>query len=145
MGVVREGLTKHNKPLRLLDTVLIGLRIPECLPVNFGGFLDLLTGTVTDEDGLATPFDDDLFDMISVCKLFRGVVRRTFLPSGMEPRAISTLAWARTSAEADILTRKSVYNHVSSCRPDIGQIQVASHCSQWQHNDHQFQNPSIDK
>jgi hypothetical protein len=59
--VVRRGnLTKHNKPLRLLDTVLIGLRIPEGLPVNVGGFLDLVAGTVTDEDGLATPFDDDL-------------------------------------------------------------------------------------
>ena len=35
-------------------------------------------------------------------------MKRTFLPSGMAPRAISTLAWARTSAEADMLTRKSV-------------------------------------
>lgn len=31
----------------------------------------------------------------------------TFLPSGMASRSISTLAWARTSAEADMLTRKS--------------------------------------
>jgi hypothetical protein len=33
--------------------------------------------------------------------------QRTFLPSGMAARSISTLAWARTSAEADMLTRKS--------------------------------------
>ena len=33
--------------------------------------------------------------------------RRTFLPSGMAARSISTLAWAKTSAEADMLTRKS--------------------------------------
>src|SRR5262245_60256566 len=32
----------------------------------------------------------------------------TFLPSGMVSRAISTLAWAKTSAEADMLVRKSV-------------------------------------
>jgi hypothetical protein len=32
----------------------------------------------------------------------------TFLPSGMVARSTSTLAWARTSAEADMLTRKSV-------------------------------------
>jgi len=32
----------------------------------------------------------------------------TFLPSGMAARSISTLAWAKTSAEADMLTRKSV-------------------------------------
>lgn len=32
---------------------------------------------------------------------------RTFLPSGMAERSTSTLAIARTSAEADILTRKS--------------------------------------
>lgn len=31
----------------------------------------------------------------------------TFLPSGMAARSTSTLAWASTSAEADMLTRKS--------------------------------------
>lgn len=34
--------------------------------------------------------------------------RRTFLPSGMAERSTSTLAMARTSADADMLTRKSV-------------------------------------
>jgi hypothetical protein len=33
---------------------------------------------------------------------------RTFLPSGMVDRSTSTLAIARTSADADMLTRKSV-------------------------------------
>ena len=41
--------------------------------------------------------------------------RRTFLPSGMAARSISTLAWAKTSAEADMLTRKSVAQRVSRC------------------------------
>ena len=38
----------------------------------------------------------------------------TFLPSGIAARSISTLACARTSAEADMLTRKSTQdNHIS--------------------------------
>ena len=41
--------------------------------------------------------------------------RRTFLPSGIAARSISTLAWAKTSAEADMLTRKSVAQRVSRC------------------------------
>ena len=32
----------------------------------------------------------------------------TFLPSGMALKSISTFAWASTSADADMLTRKSV-------------------------------------
>lgn len=39
-----------------------------------------------------------------------GNSKRTFLPSGIALRSISTLAWARTSAEADMLTRKSVFD-----------------------------------
>ena len=39
---------------------------------------------------------------------------RTFLPSGMADRSTSTLAMARTSADADILTRKSASYHTSA-------------------------------
>jgi hypothetical protein len=38
----------------------------------------------------------------------------TFLPSGMAERSTSTFAWASTSAEADMLTRKSVGGRVVS-------------------------------
>jgi hypothetical protein len=38
---------------------------------------------------------------------------RTFLPSGMAARSTSTLAMAKTSAEADMLTRKSGASIVS--------------------------------
>jgi len=38
----------------------------------------------------------------------------TFLPKGIAARSISTLAWARTSAEADMLTRKSA---AQICQP----------------------------
>lgn len=57
--------TKHDKPLGLLNTVLIGLRITESLPLNGVGLVDFILGTVTDEDGLSTPLDDDLFDIRS--------------------------------------------------------------------------------
>lgn len=52
--------TKHDKPLGLLNTVLIGLRITESLPLNGVGLVDFILGTVTDEDGLSTPLDDDV-------------------------------------------------------------------------------------
>ena len=52
--------TQHDQPLGLLDTVLIGLGVTEGLPVKILGLLDLIRSTVADEDGLATPLDDDL-------------------------------------------------------------------------------------
>lgn len=101
--------TQHDQPLGLLNTLVVGLGVAQALPLCVTGLVDLILGTVTDEDGLSTPLDDDLFG--NVLGYFEGGTRassRTFLPSGMAPRAISTLAWARTSAEADMLTRKSV-------------------------------------
>ena len=64
-----EQHTNHDQPFRLLDTVLILLRIPQCLNLHVLGFLDLVGGAVADEDGLASPFDDDLFP--SVYRLHR--------------------------------------------------------------------------
>jgi hypothetical protein len=55
--------TKHDEPFGLLYTIRVGLRISESLPVVIVGLLDLISGAVADEDGLATPFDDDLFVM----------------------------------------------------------------------------------
>lgn len=54
--------TKHDQPLGLLGTVLVRLRIAERLPVGVTGFIDLLLGAVTDENGLATPLDNNLFN-----------------------------------------------------------------------------------
>ena len=106
--------TKHDEPLGVLNTLLVGLRITQRGVVDLVGLVDLALGAVADEDGLTTPLDDDLegsavsgTSLQTDCRpLGRG--ERTFLPSGMAPRPISTLAWARTSAEADMLTRKSV-------------------------------------
>lgn len=52
--------TKHDQPLGALDTVLVGLRITESIPLGLTGLIDLTLGTVTDEDGLTTPLDDDV-------------------------------------------------------------------------------------
>lgn len=52
--------TKHDQPLRLLRAGLVGLWVTERLPVRAPRLLDLVLGTVTDEDGLATPLDDDV-------------------------------------------------------------------------------------
>jgi len=53
-------LTKHDEPLGALHTLVIGLGVTETLPLGLTGLIDLGLGTVTDEDGLATPLDDDL-------------------------------------------------------------------------------------
>jgi hypothetical protein len=63
----KEKHTNHDQPLRLLNTVGIGLRIPQCLDLDALGFLDLCGGSVADEDRLASPFDDDLFSNTSAC------------------------------------------------------------------------------
>lgn len=57
----RNQFTKHNKPFRLLNTVRIRLRIPETLPFGVFCFLDFVRGAVADENGFASPFDDNLY------------------------------------------------------------------------------------
>lgn len=52
--------TKHDQPLRILDTVLVRLGVPKGGDLNVVGLIDLLLSTVTDEDRLATPLDDNL-------------------------------------------------------------------------------------
>jgi hypothetical protein len=56
--------TQHDEPLGLLNTVVVGLGVTERLPLGLAGLVDLVLGTVTDEDGLATPLDDDLFGVM---------------------------------------------------------------------------------
>lgn len=52
--------TQHDQPLGTLGAVLITLGVTEALPLDLTGLVDLTLGTVTDEDGLTTPLDDDL-------------------------------------------------------------------------------------
>lgn len=52
--------TKHDQPLRVLHTVLVLLRVTEGGNLDAVGFVDLFLGTVTNEDGLATPLDENL-------------------------------------------------------------------------------------
>lgn len=51
---------KHDEPFGLLGAGLVRLGVAERLDVDAVGLLDLLRGTVADEDGLAAPFDDDV-------------------------------------------------------------------------------------
>lgn len=53
--------TKHHEPFRFLGPALIRLRIPQFLPILIPSFLNLRFGSVSDENGLASPFDDDIF------------------------------------------------------------------------------------
>lgn len=57
-------LTEHDEPLGALDTVVIGLGVTESFPLGVTGLIDLRLGTVTDEDGLSTPLDDDLLEQL---------------------------------------------------------------------------------
>lgn len=57
---VSRGLTQHDEPLGLLDTLLVGLGVAQGGDVDLVGLIDLGLGAVADEDGLASPLDDDL-------------------------------------------------------------------------------------
>lgn len=103
---------QHDEPFRLLGALGISLRVSQRLDLYGVGLLDLVGCSVADEDGLASPFDNDLdvclacqWEEVRVLMMRRG--SPTFLPSGIAERSTSTLAMARTSAEADMLTRKS--------------------------------------
>jgi hypothetical protein len=52
--------TQHDEPFGLLDAVLVGLGVAQGFPLGVFGFFDLGLGAVADEDGLASPFDNDL-------------------------------------------------------------------------------------
>jgi hypothetical protein len=52
--------TQHDEPLGLLDSVRVGLGVTERLPLGVLGLLDLFGGTVSDEDGLSSPLDDNV-------------------------------------------------------------------------------------
>lgn len=60
----QNSRTKHDQPLGALDTVLVGLGVTQSLPFGLTGLIDLTLGTVTDEDGLTTPLDDDLLRIV---------------------------------------------------------------------------------
>ena len=51
--------TEHDEPFRFLGTRLVGFGVAEGLDLHTTSFLDLVGGTVADEDGLATPFDNE--------------------------------------------------------------------------------------
>jgi hypothetical protein len=58
--VSSEFHTKHNKPLWLLDTIRVLLWITQRFDFDLLCFLDFFWCPVTDENGLSSPFDNDL-------------------------------------------------------------------------------------
>jgi hypothetical protein len=52
--------TNHDEPLGLLDALAVLLRVAKSLPLGVLGLLDLVGGTVANEDGLAAPLDDNV-------------------------------------------------------------------------------------
>lgn len=52
--------TKHDQPLGVLDTVRVRLRVAQRLPLGAVGLGNLIISAVTDENGLASPFDNHL-------------------------------------------------------------------------------------
>ncbi len=52
--------TQHDEPLGFLGALLVSLWVAEGLDVYRAGVFDFGFGAVSDEDGLAAPFDDDL-------------------------------------------------------------------------------------
>ena len=87
----------HDEPFGFLDAVGIGLRVTEFRYVDGFGVFDFVGGAVADEDGFASPFDEDLCrghnvsDLLCQWKMVRRWWR-TFLPSGIVDRSSSTLA-----------------------------------------------------
>lgn len=53
-------LTQHDKPFGVFDTVRIWLGVSKVFPLGLLGFLNFTGSSVTDENGLSSPFDDYL-------------------------------------------------------------------------------------
>lgn len=51
---------QHDQPFGLLYTILVGLGVSQGSNVNLVGLVDLVGCSVSDEDGLSSPFDDDV-------------------------------------------------------------------------------------
>lgn len=51
---------QHDKPLGSLNAGLVGLGVTKRLDVDSVGFFDFIGSTVADENGLSTPFDDEV-------------------------------------------------------------------------------------
>ena len=61
--------TKHDKPLWPLRPALVTLGVPQGLPVRVLRLLNLIRCTMSDEHGLATPFDDNVLSLRDASQL----------------------------------------------------------------------------
>lgn len=65
----QEHHTQHYQPLRPLYAVGIRLRVPQCFPLGVLCLLNLIGRSVTDENWLASPLDDDVLALWDGCKV----------------------------------------------------------------------------
>jgi hypothetical protein len=54
--------TEHDQPLRFLHAIRVCLRIAERFDVDSIGFFNLVWRTMTNEDWLAPPLNNDLYE-----------------------------------------------------------------------------------
>lgn len=52
--------TQHDEPLSSLRPVLVAFRITQRLDVDCAGLVDLVLRSVSDEDGLSSPLDNEV-------------------------------------------------------------------------------------
>lgn len=52
--------TDHDKPLGLLDTLVVSLGVSQSRDVDLVSLLNLVDGSVSDENGLSSPLDDNV-------------------------------------------------------------------------------------
>jgi hypothetical protein len=60
VSISSSSRTQHDEPLRLSGTGAVLLGVSERRNVDLVGLVDLVLGSVSDEDGLASPLDDNL-------------------------------------------------------------------------------------
>jgi hypothetical protein len=126
--------TQHDKPLRLLNTVFIGLRITERGDIDLVGFGDLVLGTVADEDGLSTPLDDDLVIPSTLVSHFQGLPPKA-VPMNSEMSLTYVLA-LRDGVEVDLNlghgqnvggSRHVHQEFYAGCQSSIPRLQLQNH------------------
>lgn len=52
--------SQHHQPFGLLHSVVVILRISQGLDIHLVGLVDFVQGSVSDENGLSLPFNDDV-------------------------------------------------------------------------------------
>jgi hypothetical protein len=74
-SAISKASTEHYQPFRPFDTIFIGLRIPQSLPLGLSSLIDLVFRAMANEHWLAAPLDDHLDDVSEPTSLSHWMVR----------------------------------------------------------------------